>query len=476
MKKQHSSLLISISVITILLLPVVLAYSKAEIISESTGQKTNLYYDTLSNSYGDQGGRNNNIVLRLYSDNPAEFSSAKYAAIVYSDSENKNNIILQNVLRHMGFDDDGINYNVEGNYIDTDLVLSTSQALYPGFIYAAISDDENIDSNDVFVPIDSGDSWLVGIDGGEPCTQLGKQWLIQNNCNTESFADSKYDSFDISFQQINSELQITVDKAYWPSDTGNAVEIDRDGELIIEIKDKSGKYIDSAISEPGSTTLLNAKSYSDIEIYVNSIKTAEAKLSASEPASSASSAASKPSSRPGSSYVSKIEFDFPEIPELDKATIYLKSPLTQPTLTIKEQSSKTREITYSLNTNIDEKNIDSTYLSFHLSRSWLLNNDLDSDQVYLYQNTERFIPEITQQDSEFVYYLIKLRKLTDFTIGNLDMQEEPYYVPPAKEPEQQETAVTPALQLPSNSLFIISYLVLVVFFALVLYTLFRKKK
>lgn len=447
------------------------AYTEAELIQEHTGDTVNLYYETFTSSFGDQGGRNPNVVLRLFSDEPVEdFKDSYHAAVVYSDSENENFVILQNILHYISFDDSGYDYTPVGNYIDTDLDFSTSQANMPGFIYAVVSKNDGVvDSSDTFIPINPSKSWLVGADGGEPCRSSGTVWLIDGECNIESYADDTYDSFDISVESSDNDVELSVDKAYWYSVQGNAVEITRNGPLIVELIDSdSGDMLDSEITQLGEFVTLDSGSATDLEVYVNGIKTDELTISTTETDAVVSSSNDRSSSSSSSSSSTpqqlKYEFDFDDS-EIKLATVYLKSPVSEPDLSIQKNDVENEEhfiYEYSIKTNIPSNTLDELLLTFELERSTLRSVGISKSEIYVYVGDKVLTPEIISENSDSISYYVELTEFSDFKIGNkefkLETIAEEAAVSQIEEPQEAQLQQT---QKTSTDDYMIYYLVII---------------
>jgi len=479
------------------------AYIKAELVQETSGQVTDLYYSTLSQSYGDQGDRNPNVVLRLHSDNLAlDLSHSFFPVVAYSDSSHTNFIVLQSIVKPMGYNGGTVDYEITGNYMDTDLDFSTSLALYPGKLYAIISKDDGIiESTDTFIEISPLDSWFVGTDGGAPCNSVSGSWIVTSDCSIESTADQTYDSFDLSLKEVDDMLDVTVEKAYWLSDAGNAVEIKREGKLVVEVKDKiTGRYLDSGITLLGDVISLDTKDSSQVEVYVNGIKEGEIAVTpnedsdSSEPSENTNSNAG--SSGGSSSYSDvnvpelilsnkpKYEFTFPTIEDLDSYTVYLKED-DSVTLTITESDDivsfgKDGIILnyYKVLTNIQKSNIDSSYLKFRIRRSVLTEKGIDyNSELFLYfmngKDLTRLKPDILSQDADYIEFFISLDSISDFVIGNLEKKTE------IQKSEYKEPLEKPVNENPLGKFdisIIGSYLLLILLLLGILFAVFRKKK
>lgn len=461
-------------------------YTGAELIQEHTGETVNLYYETFTSSFGDQGGRNPNVVLRLFSDNPDEdFKDSYYAAVVYSDSDKDNFVILQNILHYISYDDSGNDYSPVGNYVDTDLDFSTSQANMPGFIYAVVSKNDGVvDSSDTFISINPSQSWLMGADGGEPCRSSGTVWLIDGECNIESSADSTYDSFDLIVENSKDGVELSVDKAYWYSIQGNVVEITRNGPLVIELIDtETDEMLDSEIASLGESVALDSGSAKDVEVYVNGIKTDELTIEFTETDTVVSSSNGRSDSSTSSSSPApqklKYEFEF-EDSEIKLATVYLKSPVFEPDLSIEKQNLEYEEYfidEYLVGTNIPSNALDEVLVTFEIERSLLRSLGISKSEVFVYVGNKVLTPEIIFENSEIISYYIGLTELSDFEIGNKEIKLETIAeeadISPIVEPLKSEIEQP---QKTSTENYMIYYLAIIAVILIFVIFFLRRKK
>ena len=503
--------------IFILLAASAFAYTDADLKYVSDETLTSQNFDTISASYGDQG---KDVLLTVYSADGSELEN-KYVGLIYSDKDLKNHILISpdpaGKLFPIGFP----NYQIENNYIHTNLDLSTSDAVYPGVIYAVVSNDNIISSDDSLIHINPAKSWLIGADGGPPCMPFGNQWIIEGNafcplvgsvseeyecpCG-EDDADLLYDSYDISTEIQGNEIKVKVLKAYWKNNDGYAVEITRDFErIVVEARDsETGQSLDSAITslydltngpdvdDSNDEVTLSAQTSENVALYVNGIKTSEVtveQVEAPTPGTgggggSSEAAKTTPSPSEGAdNRVLTFKFDRFSILEIN---VYLKEPMGEALLKLKRTSEEIQGRIYEhliTTTNIKEPNL--VYVKFRVPLQWLTENGLGREDIRLnFFSDNRWNAaqtSIISEDVNYVYYVSTLNEVSDFAIGDTTKtarEEAP--TPVAKPPVIELEPVTEEPSIASErvtfrNLSLIFVLVLVALILLIIKLKKRKK-
>ena len=217
--------------------------SEARIVNAS-GSSFSLRYDDASRSYADGAGPNQNAYVRVYAGSNSDITG-KYVCVAYAggSSFRAATMSFEGDCEAMGA--------VVGNgpfFADTDVVFLSNRAYYPGIVYAVVSSDNMVSSDDVFVRIDPASGWLSGNDSG---------------------ADGGYGSYDVEVSVVSGNVSVNVTCAY--ADDGGVIAVDYDY-VVVSLVNSSGDVVDSVVTSPGDVVVLDSSGEDDVRVFVNGIE------------------------------------------------------------------------------------------------------------------------------------------------------------------------------------------------------------
>ncbi len=229
-------------------------------IVDSSGDTLNLSYGDGADSYLDNADPNPDAYIRVTASLSSDLSG-KYVCAAYKAGDSFKLITPD-------FSGDCLSIGTINGagpfWADTNVEFSSSSAYYPGIVYAVVSDDSSISSDDTFVRIEPEDGWLVGNDGSK-----------------EDDADPVCDSYDLTTSVVSGNVTVTVTDAY--ADDGALITQDFDY-IVVGLLNSTGGVLDSAITSLNDAVVLDAGEVSVVHVYVNGIKEAELVVDGSAPA------------------------------------------------------------------------------------------------------------------------------------------------------------------------------------------------
>lgn len=416
----------------------------AEMIDTATGQTTSLSFDRGSDSYNDDGLNNPDIKLRVYPES-GETLEGKWACLLYkvgdsfveiSDGPAINTRCEQlSEINSSGF------YETSNNFmIDDDI------GVYPALVYSAVSDDMFIDNSDDFAKIDpETGGWLLGADGGVPCSGNGAIWsYTPSGCNDEPWAE-EYDSYDIEAYQQGNNVILKIVAAYYPLSGNSALQSTIDKEYIAAgIRTPGGDVLDSGITSIYDTghgpdtddsddeLALNFGDYSGrLDIIVNGIKTDNIDVEPGEPSPPPESEGIRLMREEGAAVfyqnMSTI-WTFPIDGEsFYEITFYLKKPISQALFNyyILPESYLPEGIAEMIDpeTNINQGNIDGIYVEYMINKEWARELSLDKTDLGLIMLVDGKIKtykgEVVGEDENYFYLTSKIDKLRRMGAGGI---------------------------------------------------------
>ena len=188
-------------------------------IVDGSGDALNLSYNSGADSYLDDADPNPNAYIRVIADLSSDLSG-KYVCAAYRVGGSFKLITPD-------FSGDCLSIGTVNGpgpfWADTDVEFSSSSAYYPGIIYAVVSDDDVLSSDDTFIRIEPADGWLVGNDGSK-----------------ESGADPVCDSYDLTTSVASGNVTVTVTDVY--ADDGASITQDYD--YIVGVIEEHRKCLD----------------------------------------------------------------------------------------------------------------------------------------------------------------------------------------------------------------------------------------
>jgi|GEM_PF-1569613 len=309
MKHKHDVQVWSF-VVALMVLPMLIVEKSSDYITDAkivdaNGKTINLAYQDSYLSYTDNVGTNADVKLRVYATASGKLSG-KWVGLAYkvgdvarviSDGPTSGETLLEPLGQEF--------FSNALYYAETSPSFSPhdAKAVYPGILYAVISDDPHKETNsdafyilpnDVFVKLDpSEDGWLVGDDGSG------------YGSGDNSGEDSEHGSYSLNISQTSDTVLVTVNYASSSAfsipckfEGGCAIisEIPVDRDFVIVGISKNGTILDSKLTSPkcdysgggwdtdaddsdDTVTFNIANQSGTLDIIVNGIKEAEVEAS-----------------------------------------------------------------------------------------------------------------------------------------------------------------------------------------------------